>query len=100
MVNLAVAEGFLAWEALAPCSQPGVDPEIFWPERHGRGRWAAKALALDVARALTICKDCPVKRECRDKAREIGALSGVWGGEFLGTERVRRVSLYGITTTA
>lgn len=87
--NLAVAEGFLAWEGLANCARPGVDPEIFFPERRGRGRWAAKDLGLNVARALAVCEGCPVTRQCRQLAQDLGANFGVWGGVFLGTVRVR-----------
>lgn len=88
--NLAVAEGFLAWEALGACVIEHIDPEVFFPERVGRGRYSQKDMNLKVNRALAVCDHCPVRKPCRDKARAIHATIGVWGGEFLGVERWRR----------
>ena len=56
----------------------GADPEIFFPINRNDHAPEAKR----------ICRSCPVKRECRDAARQRGEPFGVWGGE---TEQDRDV---------
>jgi hypothetical protein len=87
ITNLAVTEGFLAWEALAACN--GKDPEIFFPEAP-RGRNALRQLNARIELAQVVCAQCPVRDRCRQKAHEVKATCGVWGGEFLGITRARR----------
>ena len=89
IANLAVTEGFLNWERLGKCVLDRIDPEVFFPEIDGRGRWASQMLRWRVTEAVAICMQCPVRKPCRDKAREVHADCGVWGGEFLGATRVR-----------
>jgi WhiB family redox-sensing transcriptional regulator len=54
------------WQQRAACQ--GVGSDIFF----GTGRGAA-------ARAMALCRECPVARECRSAALEAGEV-GVWGG--------------------
>lgn len=63
------------------CAQPGVDPEIFFPDRGG-------SAGRDADEARAICYTCPVLDECRDYAlaQPISALFGIWGG-LTGDER-------------
>ena len=63
------------WQ-LAACN--GAPSELFFPTETGRGN--AKA-------ALAICKRCPVRRRCLDRAIAEREEHGVWGGT---TEAERR----------
>jgi WhiB family redox-sensing transcriptional regulator len=45
------------WRQWAACARPGVNPDLFYPEKGQSGR-AAKA----------ICARCPVARQCLDDA--------------------------------
>jgi hypothetical protein len=58
---------------LAACA--GEDPELFWPVGQG-------AEALDAVDHVvqTYCRVCPVLVECGQRADEIEATDGVWGG--------------------
>lgn len=62
------------WERDALCRE--VDPDLFFPEK-GEPSTQAKR----------ICAQCPVRRQCLDKALERGERHGIWGGE---SERARR----------
>ncbi|MEA2477395.1 MAG: WhiB family transcriptional regulator, redox-sensing transcriptional regulator [Actinomycetota bacterium] len=64
------------WQAHARCTEPSVDPEIFFPERGGSSK-AARA----------VCKDCKVREECLHYALNNKEQFGIWGGT---SERERR----------
>lgn len=58
------------WIADAACR--GVDPNVFFPQRHVG--WAPSR------EAKAICAGCPVIVLCRDYAVAHAAIRGVWGG--------------------
>ena len=55
------------WMKDAECN--GLDPEMFFPA-HRDG----------IVRAIQICSDCVVRKECLDYSLEIKEFRGVWGG--------------------
>lgn len=57
-----------SWMERAACR--GVDARVFFIEPGG-----------DVRPAKAICATCPVRVECREYGRAIGATVGIWGGE-------------------
>jgi WhiB family transcriptional regulator, redox-sensing transcriptional regulator len=68
-------EGFLArpqWHQLASC--------------RGETRTFFSGAVDTIERARAICRDCPVRQECHEKAMSDPALSGVWAG-LTGRER-------------
>lgn len=52
------------------CTQPGVDPEWFFPDNE-RDRVCIKA-------AKAICAGCPFREPCQQAGR---GLDGIWGGK-------------------
>jgi WhiB family redox-sensing transcriptional regulator len=56
------------WQNRAACV--GVDPELFFPTSRNDSAKSAKK----------ICRNCPVRKECRQAARDNGEEFGVWGG--------------------
>jgi WhiB family redox-sensing transcriptional regulator len=58
-----------AWLQHAACSNAGIDPEMFFPERGDVA--TAKA-------ATTFCHGCPVERACLEA--NLHEKQGVWGG--------------------
>jgi WhiB family redox-sensing transcriptional regulator len=66
----------LRWQDLAKCTEDGVDPDWFFPERGGTS-YAAK----------TICGHCIVRAACDRYARENRESYGIWGGR---SDRDRR----------
>jgi len=65
----------MEWMEQAICKQ--VDPELFVGEGH------KNELRQRHAKAVKICKTCPVIFQCRDHALRLAAKSpifGVWGG--------------------
>ncbi|GAB3656621.1 WhiB family transcriptional regulator [Glycomyces tarimensis] len=64
------------WFADARCTDPRINPDVFFPVP-GQTVRAAKA----------ICAVCPVKRRCLEYALGDTSLRGVWGGM---SERERR----------
>ncbi|MFF0492586.1 WhiB family transcriptional regulator [Nocardia sp. NPDC004068] len=65
-----------AWEADAIChTHP---PDLWFPNSTGAQRKA------DAARAITICRTCPVLRQCADFALATEMRAGIWGGHDLG----------------
>lgn len=56
-----------SWRHLAACK--GMDPNIFFPSRSGRG-------CLDAARA--VCDTCPVRAQCFEEG--CSEYAGIWGG--------------------
>lgn len=69
----------LSWQQRSACAKPGVDPEIFYPDRGGSS-----------SEARAICSRCPVRAECLEYALEEREPFGIWGGT---SERERRVLL-------
>jgi len=70
----------MKWKDRADCKGM-TEHAIFFPNTSEPG-WQAKQ-----AKALGICKGCPVRQECLNHAIENNELFGVWGGT---TERGRR----------
>lgn len=64
------------WTARAICTTD-IDPEIFFPS--ARGRDGGKR---NKERAAAICRQCPVRKACREYVDLAGITDGVWGGEF------------------
>jgi WhiB family redox-sensing transcriptional regulator len=67
----------LDWMDDGACSDPLVDPELFFPSQGGQS-----------AAAIKLCGACIVRQVCREYAPERPYLSGVWGAT---TERQRKV---------
>ena len=85
--GIAAAEKLApGWQAEGACHTPGVDPGWFFP---------AQGESDLVARAKTVCRECPVRAECLEYALTAGEHYGVWGGKSeaqrkrLRSERVR-----------
>ena len=55
-----------------PALACSTDPDLFFAES-----------PVDVARAKTLCQDCPVRAACLAAALQRGEPWGVWGGELL-----------------
>jgi WhiB family transcriptional regulator, redox-sensing transcriptional regulator len=64
----------LAWADFGGCTS--ADPDLFFPES-----------GADTSYARSICRSCPVRRQCLDYALESGQKHGIWGGM---TESQRR----------
>ena len=62
------------WTKQARCAE--VDPEIFFPDKGDNTNMA-----------VTICRNCEVKRECLEYALDNREMFGIWGGL---TEKKRR----------
>lgn len=61
------------WHAQALCN--GMSPDIWFPSA------ATTATRRDAtAEARSICRQCPVRRQCADDAKARRATWGVWGG--------------------
>jgi WhiB family redox-sensing transcriptional regulator len=67
----------LDWMNDGACSDPSVDPELFFPPQGGQS-----------ADAIKHCGACIVQKVCKEYALERPYLSGVWGAT---TERQRKV---------
>jgi len=63
------------------------DPEIWFPDsQHG-----SLKRERDMATAISICQDCPVRAECYADALERGERWGIWGGtDFYAPENKHR----------
>ncbi len=72
------------WMTRAACTAPDVDPAWFTVEE------SAPGAALQIAKAKTVCRACPVKLLCRIHADETGEY-GVYAAETY-TERTRRLA--------
>lgn len=53
------------------CSEPSIDPEIFYPDGYALGQ---------AMPAIRICRKCDVQDACANWALETGQHFGVWGG--------------------
>ena len=60
-----------------PCTQPGVNPDDWFPER-----------CPSEAQAAALCAGCPMLEKCRDYAKT-HRLGGVWGGKYFPHTRNR-----------
>ncbi|GGT26717.1 MULTISPECIES: WhiB family transcriptional regulator [Streptomyces] len=69
------------WQAEAACR--GMKSSVFFSPPGERG----SARKHREARAVAVCRDCPVRPECRSFAEASRQTYGVWGGA---TERQRR----------
>lgn len=78
----------MTWRAESACQY--TDPEAFFPQAHGHGRGAQRALRAATETAKRICGGCPVRAQCLDEAMRRGPRTyGVWGG----TTRDERLAL-------
>lgn len=61
----------------AACAEPGVDPAWFYPPTSNtwRGHYA---------KAVQVCRRCPIATRCLAGAIERGETHGVWGGRWFG----------------
>jgi len=67
------------WEHRRACRD--ADPSDFYPDVKGEARKAAEA------RALEICAECPVAKQCLQAALDNREFHGVWGGTTAGQRR-------------
>jgi len=67
LTMVVVARNERSWRHSAACK--GMDPDLFFPTRSGRG-------SLDAARA--VCDTCPVSTQCYQEG--CTEYAGVWGG--------------------
>jgi WhiB family redox-sensing transcriptional regulator len=74
-----------AWQESAACAD--VNPELFFAAESERG---PRKHAREII-AKSLCKTCPVRRECREHALVVGEAYGVWGGT---TEEEREPNLH------
>lgn len=65
-----------SWMQEAACRNQ--DPEIFFP---------FSTMAVESARAITICRTCPVRLECYGYAVQNHETEGIWGGTDFGGRR-------------
>ncbi len=65
--------GPAGWRDRAACAAPGVDPELFFPDRGEHGK---------AARAKRICAGCPVRGACLADALAVSGSEdyGIRGG--------------------
>ena len=69
---LALGNADYTWRKLALCKD--TDPELFFPIGT-----TGQAL-LQIAKAKSVCCECPVKIDCLDFALETNQDTGIWGG--------------------
>lgn len=62
------------WQLRASCRS--ADAAIFYPPNESRGD-LREGIETE---AKAVCRDCPVRRQCRDHALEAGEPYGIWGG--------------------
>lgn len=63
------------WQVRAACRGPNT--VIFFPPSHFERKDEREARE---ARAKSICRTCPVQRDCREYALRIREPHGIWGG--------------------
>lgn len=81
-----------SWVKRARCGD-SVDPELFHP--------LTDLATMQIEQAVEFCRACPVKRGCRMRRYDIGAVGSVWGGVYYGTKaRGKRPCAYGGCTKA
>ena len=69
---LALGNADYSWRRLAICRD--TDPELFFPVGT-----TGQAL-LQIAKAKSVCCECPVQTECLEFAMETNQDTGIWGG--------------------
>lgn len=70
--SLALGNADYTWRREALCRD--TDPELFFPVGT-----TGQAL-LQIAKAKSVCCECPVKHDCLDFALETNQDTGIWGG--------------------
>jgi WhiB family transcriptional regulator, redox-sensing transcriptional regulator len=65
-------ENSIDWRSAAACRH--VDPEMFFPSS------SSEASLDQIARAKSICLQCPVRRACLAWSISHGMAFGIWGG--------------------
>jgi WhiB family redox-sensing transcriptional regulator len=70
--SLALGSADYSWRALSTCRD--TDPELFFPVGT-----TGQAL-LQIAKAKSVCCQCPVTTECLEFALETNQDTGIWGG--------------------
>jgi WhiB family redox-sensing transcriptional regulator len=70
--SLALGSADYTWRNDATCRD--TDPELFFPVGT-----TGQAL-LQIAKAKSVCCECPVNIECLDFALETNQDTGIWGG--------------------
>lgn len=74
------------WRQRASCGPSVAD--WFWPKEHGRGGYK---LTAENEAALTLCRQCPVRRECHDyETANPSPYARIAGGRVFGTTTVAR----------
>lgn len=68
----------MSWDERAACREPGVDPDVWYPDRSDK---------KGILYAKGFCIKCPVRRECGAAALEADEKFGVRGGYYLETEQ-------------
>lgn len=86
------AEGYTGappdgWAELGACLDDD-NPDAWFPETHE-----------DIAHAMAVCGDCPVRRECLHHALARGERVGVWGGA-VEADRLRLYQEFGVEDEA
>ncbi len=77
-VQALLAELARPWSDVPACSQ--ADPQLW--DLHVEGElWASKASNARWEQAMAVCRDCPVLKECRQRALA-GEVDGVWAGSL------------------
>ena len=80
--GLSASQANRDWQRLAVCRDH--DPEMFFPEPHGRRENRQRQLMQKVWQAQKVCATCPVKRRCFQYAIDQGTSFGIWGGIYFG----------------
>lgn len=62
----------LEWQDLAGCR--GMNTDLFFTTKTGRGAHR------EVQAAISVCRECPVTKRCKEYADATGSRDGVWGG--------------------
>jgi WhiB family redox-sensing transcriptional regulator len=70
-----------SWMSSAACQF--VDPEVFYPTGVG------VAGQREAARAVLVCKSCPVMADCAEYSKKFARGWGVWGGVHKGSRSAR-----------
>jgi WhiB family redox-sensing transcriptional regulator len=73
-VNTSVAIGAADWQSRAACQDANADD--FFPVSDP----LSDGYARQAARALAVCRRCPVRLPCRDYAVSAQEPWGIWGG--------------------
>jgi len=60
----------LEWMASAACLT--TEPELFFPQGHNQNQWSEEA--------KDVCRACPVRNQCLERALSIPEEYGIFGG--------------------